>query len=263
MLAFAEGDSGSWIATLSVFHLQRLSELSAQAAQDAQSRPAQQSQATQPSFLSSGRLWGPDTVAETPRMARVMLWRPEQKQRDVKLRLIRPYYAGFAWLPNGRELLIFTAESAPRLALPHDAGTTFPTFNCHRWNIRTGALIPISTPRPDAYAALPSPDGRALLWLCGNYRQTLILTNSRGGRPRIVGENIAMTHQPYWQDAHTLTFIRAGDTAWRSVTDTTTGRVSQRAEQAPPRRVVIDTRTLQMQEFELAASPAFRKRESE
>ncbi len=153
--------------------------------------------------------WGTDLLMKAPRSTVVGLWLPGMQGWGPMLRLHRPHYAGFEWLPDGEGMLLFGISGRPVIPSGPDDASVLTPLTCHRWSLRRKTVESVSMPQPDAYAAIPSPGtGRHLLWLCGSHTHDLILTDSRGKSPKRIAEGIRALYRPYWRDDHTVCFVR-------------------------------------------------------
>jgi hypothetical protein len=196
------------------------------------------------------RWLGTDLLSKAPRSVVVGTWSPNVPDVEFTLRLHRPYYAGFEWMPDGRHFLLFSIDGQPvGPSQSEDSDAIFPRFACHRWDTRTGALERIPVPKSSAFAAIPSPgQGKYLLWLCGNQVHELILTDAGGRRARQIAAGVQTDFRPRWQDDHTISFIKQAETPKGTAPDS-----------GPPLRLVtVDVRTMKSVERDLQSPGAFR-----
>ena len=153
--------------------------------------------------------FGTDLLVKAPRSTVVGLWLPGMQRWGPVLRLHRPHYAGFEWLPDGGGMLLFGISGRPVIPSGPDDSSVFTPLTCHRWSLRRKMVEPLSMPQPDAFAAIPSPGtGKHILWLCGSHTHDLILTDSRGKSPKLIAGGIRALYRPYWRDDHTVCFVR-------------------------------------------------------
>jgi hypothetical protein len=156
---------------------------------------------------------GIDLLLKAPRASVAALWSPGQEEPQVALRLYRPYYCGFEWMPDGRNVLLFSIEGGPVATRDDSFEVVFPRFRCHSWDTLEGKVKPIPVPRSDAFAAFPSPGKQPqLLWICGSKEHELILTDDEGRNPRSVARKVKTAFRPQWLNDHVFAYTRPAQT---------------------------------------------------
>ncbi len=158
---------------------------------------------------SFGLLFMRNLVSQSPRGVVVGLWQPGMESPDDLVHIYRPHYAGFHWMPDGRNILLFGIDAGPRILDESDeVGGGMRRLLCYRLDTLARKISTIPMPTSDAFLAIPPPrKGDRLLWLCGESVHSLYVSRSDGTEPKRIVKKFRTDFLPTWTDARTLCYL--------------------------------------------------------